>query len=161
MLARWLNAKFYISKYRPVPIEEHLVFDNAIYPAATSRAFYDTAASLSDVSQSRVEPCGVIDPSPTKELTNTLLNAVVALANETARSGYGALVFCSSRGGCERDAELISRVLPDLSEIAPETLEKREELLQSLRSTSTGLDPVLGRIILFGVAFHRACMSPW
>ncbi len=27
LLAEWLKAKFYIAKYRPIPIEEHLVYE--------------------------------------------------------------------------------------------------------------------------------------
>ena len=81
---------------------------------------------------------------------------MVALAHETARSGYGALVFCSSRAGCEADATLISQALPMLSEIDDhELVEKRLDLLTELRSTSTGLDRVLEKTIPRGVAFHR------
>jgi hypothetical protein len=44
LLAKWLDeAKFYISRYRPVPVEEHVVFDNAVYPASASNMFYKTA----------------------------------------------------------------------------------------------------------------------
>jgi DNA polymerase theta len=31
LIAGWLNAKFYILNYRPIPVEEHLVYENAIY----------------------------------------------------------------------------------------------------------------------------------
>jgi DNA polymerase theta len=44
----WLSgdAKYYQSKYRPVPIEEYLVYENSIYPASTSSAFFKTASQL-------------------------------------------------------------------------------------------------------------------
>jgi hypothetical protein len=159
-LAKWLdNAKFYISRYRPVPVEEHLVFDNAVYPASSSSRFYKTATQLNTQtqhpSQTKPEPSRLINRSPSKELNNPLVNAVVALANETARAGYGALVFCSSRVGCEKDAILISQVLPRAEEVNSLTTEKRDDLLNDLRSTSTGLDPNLKRTIPVGVAFHR------
>jgi replicative superfamily II helicase len=79
----------------------------------------------------------------------------VSLANETARAGYGALVFCSSRAGCERDAILISQVLPRGEEVDAGTMDRRRDLLSDLRSTSTGLDPVLEKTVPVGVAFHR------
>jgi replicative superfamily II helicase len=82
----------------------------------------------------------------------------VALANETARSGFGALVFCSSRLGCERDAILISQVLPKVEEIEPWVMEKRINLLNDLRSSATGLDSSLEKTVPFGVAFHRALL---
>jgi len=162
LLAKWLgSAKFYLSQYRPVPIEEHLVFDNAVYPASTSSRFYKTATQLNAQTQApspslpRPEPSRVIQTSLNKEFSNPLINAVVALANETARSGYGALVFCSSRAGCERDAVLISQVVPRVEETDVTTMGKRRELLSDLRSTSTGLDSVLEKTVPVGVAFHR------
>ncbi|TAQ89791.1 hypothetical protein B7494_g1900 [Chlorociboria aeruginascens] len=161
-LAKWLNnAKFYISKYRPVPIEEHLVFDNAVYPASSSSRFYKTATQLSVQSQTqaRPQPCRKILPSSSKQLKNPLINSVVSLANETARAGFGALVFCSSRSGCERDASLISQVLPRIEETDRAIMEKRRDLVNDLRSTSTGLDHVLERIIPLGVAFHHAGLT--
>lgn len=163
-------------------VEEHLVFDNAIYPAAISSRFIKTATHLIAQtqmpsqyvvftprnvrtmqllnqgitrSQTKMMPNRIIRRSPDKELSDPLVNAVVSLANETARSGYGALVFCSSRLGCERDALLISQVLPRDEETNECTIERRKDLLNDLRSTSTGLDSMLERTIPVGVAFHR------
>lgn len=138
-LAQWLgNARFYISKYRPVPIKEHLVFDNCIFLASSSKMFYTTASQVKITAQAspygKPEPTRIIKPSESLELKCPLINAVVALANETVRSGYGALVFCSSRTGCERDATLISQVLPLPEEIEPGTREKRNDLINDLRS---------------------------
>jgi replicative superfamily II helicase len=142
-----------------VPVEEHLVFDNAVYPASSTSRFYKTATQLNtqsrNPSQSKPEPARLITQSHSKELSSTLINAVVALSNETARAGYGALVFCSSRAGCEKDAIMISQVLPRAREIDSCTAEKRRDLLNDLRSTTTGLDPILEKIIPIGVAFHR------
>ena len=97
-----------------------------------------------------------IEPSPHKELQDTVLNSVVALACETARAGYGALVFASSRAVCESDALLISRALPAPHELDPLVLEKRLDLLNDLRSLSIGLDATLEQTIPAGVAFHHA-----
>ena len=71
LIADWLDAKFYVSKYRPVPIEEHLVFENKIYPAANSKEFFRTASQLSSFStqkclfQSRRSPLLRIKSSKT------------------------------------------------------------------------------------------------
>ncbi len=164
LLAKWLNGgKFYISRYRPVPVEEHLVFDNAIYPASSSSRFYKIATQLNAqtqdathiLTQSKPEAYKIIRQSESTELKTPLLNSVVALANETARSGYGALVFCSSRTGCERDAEIISQVLPQSDEVDKLVMDRRKDLLGDLQSTNAGLDQVLERTIPLGVAFHR------
>ena len=84
-----------------------------------------------------------------------MLRAVVALADETARQNYGVLVFSSSRAACESDALVISRVVPPFQEADPAIQEKRKDLLEELRSLSTGLDPVLEQTIPNGVVFHR------
>ena len=134
-----------------------------MYPAVSSNKFYKTAKDLAltssgmtqQASQIKPEPCRLIQSSPNKELSNNLVNAVASLAYETAHSGYGALVFCSSRAGCERDAILISQVMPRQDDVDPFIKDKRAELLADLRSTSTGLDPVLEKTVPVGVAFHR------
>ncbi|RKF57540.1 DNA polymerase theta [Golovinomyces cichoracearum] len=166
LLAKWLRARFYISQYKPVPIEEHLVFDNAIYPASTSSLFYKTAIELNNSarsqkppSQTSPSPCRIIKPSESKELKNPLVNSVVSLANETARAGYGVLVFCSSRMGCERNAKLISLVMPPVAEVDHMVMEDRINLLTNLRSTSVGLDHILEKTIPSGVAFHHAGLT--
>lgn len=165
LLAKWLRARFYISQYKPVPVEEHLVFDNAIYPASTSSMFYKTATQLhnsarsQEPSQPSPSPCRIIQPSNSKELQNPLLNSVVSLAYETAQAGYGALVFCSSRLGCERNASLISLVLPQSNEVDQIIMEKRIDLLNNLRSTSVGLDHILEKTVPRGVAFHHAGLT--
>ncbi|KAJ8059358.1 hypothetical protein OCU04_012312 [Sclerotinia nivalis] len=161
LLAKWLNnAKFYISNYRAVPVEEHLVFENAVYPASSANRFYETASQLNsqirgNAAKPLPEPHRRIQISQHRELNNPLLNSVVALANETARSGYGVLVFCSSRLGCERDALLISQVLPPVDAVDPIIMNRRRDLLSDLRNTSGGLDQVLEKTVLMGVAFHR------
>ncbi|THV49571.1 hypothetical protein BGAL_0188g00050 [Botrytis galanthina] len=165
LLAKWLNnAKFYISNYRAVPVEEHLVFENAVYPASSSNRFYKTASQLNSRNsgnsmQALPGPHRRIQTSQHKELSNPLINSVVALANETARSGYGVLVFCSSRLGCERDALLISQVLPLIDAIDPLLMHRRRDLLNDLRDTSSGLDQVLQKTVLMGVAFHHAGLT--
>jgi replicative superfamily II helicase len=86
------------------------------------------------------------------------LNSAVALANETARARYGALIFCSRRAGCESDALLINQVLPELRELADEVLERRKDLLNELRSAPTVIDHILEKAIPRGVAFHRTLL---
>ncbi|KAJ0164268.1 DNA polymerase theta [Colletotrichum tanaceti] len=96
-----------------------------------------------------------VEPSSHKEFQDPVLNAVVSLASETARAGYGALVFASSRYGCENDARWIARVMPTQDELDPDLVEERVDLLAELRSLGTGLDPVLEETVPMGVAFHQ------
>ena len=156
MLAKWLGAKFYVSNYRPVPIEEYIVFENTIYPATTSSAFFKTASQLNLTDQKiTTSPSRSILPSSHKELQKPVINAVVSLAIETVRAGYGALVFCSGRQGCQVDALLISEAMPSAREVDPDVLDRRKQVLTELRSLPVGLDSSLEKTIPRGVAFHR------
>ncbi|KAI0432995.1 P-loop containing nucleoside triphosphate hydrolase protein [Xylaria sp. FL1042] len=163
VLSTWLNAHMYRTFYRPIPVEEHLVHEGKIYPASNTRRMLKTASQLQQTSSSAFElhsqSVRTIQASPHKELQDPVLNAVVALANETVRSGYGVLIFCSSRQGCESDARIISRILPQANEVDPTILEKRSDLLGDLHSLPMGLDPNLAETIPAGVAFHHAGMT--
>jgi len=164
LLKNWLQGHSYETHYRPIPIEEHLVYDGKIYPAGTTASLLKTVTQLDSRTQAQpiqpaLEHLRIIKPSAHKELKDAVLNAVVALANETARAGFGVLVFSSSRAGAESDALLISRVLPAFSEASPTIQEKRLDLLNELRSIPTGLDANLEKTIPSGVAFHHAGLT--
>ncbi|KAL9571417.1 hypothetical protein ACKAV7_004755 [Fusarium commune] len=158
MMARWLEGHCYETRYRPVPIEEHLVYDGNIYPAGSTSSLIKTAAQLNSRStqtQAQMRPIRRIEPSTHKELRDPVLNAVVTLAHETAVAGFGALVFAGSRGMCESDARWISRAMPQPHELKAEVVDRRMDLLGELRSLNTGVDPVLEETVLYGVAFHQ------
>ncbi|WYZ34801.1 hypothetical protein EsH8_I_001077 [Colletotrichum jinshuiense] len=158
LLATWLGAHSYETRYRPVPIEEHLVYEGNVYPAATTSELLKTANQLKTGTQTLQQVSRAIrriETSSHKEFKDPVLNAVVSLASETARAGYGALVFASSRYGCESDARWISRVMSAQDELDPILVEKRADLLAELRSLGTGIDPVLEETVPTGVAFHQ------
>lgn len=160
MMAQWLGGHCYETRYRPVPIEEHLVYDGNIYPAGSTSSLIKTAAQLNSrttQTQAQTKPVRRIEPSTHKELRDPVLNAVVTLAHETAAAGFGALVFAGSRGMCESDARWISRAMPEPHEPKVEIVDRRMDLLGELRSLNTGVDPVLEETVLYGVAFHRKC----
>lgn len=161
LLARWLQAKFYIAKYRPIPIEEHLVYDNAIYPTASSKEFFRTATQLAAgdaVPTQRPQPLRTISKSDHRELQSPISNAVVALAVETALTGHGVLVFCSSRLGSERTAALISDAM-SVNHLDQEILGQRQDLLASLRALPGGFEATLSKTIPCGVGFHHAGLT--
>ncbi|KID99992.1 helicase and polymerase containing protein tebichi, partial [Metarhizium majus ARSEF 297] len=161
LLAAWLHGHTYETRYRPVPIEEHLVYDGKVFRAGPNDGLGHTPSQLSsqDVSAGKTAPVRQIENSRHKEFTDSVLNAVVSLAHETACVGYGVLVFAGSRGVCESDARWISRVMPELHELAADVLKKRLDLLGDLRSLSTGADPVLEETVLYGVAFHHPLLT--
>ncbi|KAL8990402.1 MAG: hypothetical protein Q9169_008130 [Polycauliona sp. 2 TL-2023] len=152
LLAKWLDAKFYESKFKPIAIDEYLVCDNMIYPSSTSSALFRAATQTSGSDWHLTTPCRTINTSPHKELHSPVKNAVVALAIETASQGFGALIFCGGRQACESIALLVSRAMPDCDK---PILEKRQDIIDDLRSTLMGLDAALEQTILRGVGFHR------
>ena len=161
LIARWLNAKHYISKYKPIPINEFLVFSNAIYPASSSSALLEQGGDKQSISPSGVAPCRLIRDSSSKELADPLSNAVVALAVETATAGFGALIFCRSRQRCQTTALLVSRAMPAEDFVSEDIRDKRKEIISDLRILPTGLDDDLAQTILKGVAFHRMYSTDW
>ncbi|KAL5594468.1 hypothetical protein BROUX41_001401 [Berkeleyomyces rouxiae] len=160
LLGRWVDGHAYVTKYRPVPIDEHLVYDSKIYPAANTLSLIKTAKELragtQQLSQQAPRAIRAIRPSIHSEFKDPVLNAVVALACETATRGYGVLVFSSSRSGCETVAKWISRALPDPEKLPFKILEPRLDLVDALAGLSTGLDHVLAEAIPHGVGFHHA-----
>ncbi|OAA39289.1 DNA-directed DNA polymerase theta [Beauveria brongniartii RCEF 3172] len=151
LMAKWLNAHSFETRYRPIPIEEHLVCNGAVFAADNPLGLPDT---INQLKNGVVKAIQTIAPSSHKELSDPVLNAVVTLAHETASAGYGVLVFAGSRGMTESVARCISRVMPDISEMHETILEKRIDLLDELRSLPTGLDHILEQTVLSGVAFH-------
>ena len=151
-----MNANFFISTYRPVPVDDYLVYENSIYPAATARQLFEVASSLSSVSPAdAITPHRTIDPSEDRRLANPITNAMVSLAVDTASAGYGALVFCGSRQGCQISAIIISKAMLMLP-AGEESLNRRQDLIADLRSLPCGLDPTLETIIVRGVGIHRS-----
>ncbi|ODA82927.1 hypothetical protein RJ55_01436 [Drechmeria coniospora] len=161
LMADWLDAHCYETRYRPIPITEHLVCDSKIYAAASFRELKRVPSQLGSqkLPAGRAGASGRILTSDHKEFANPVLNAVVSLAYETACTGYGALLVAGSRGVCESDARLISRVMPGPLQLSSAVLERRMELLTDLRALSTGVDPVLEETVLYGVAFHHVRAS--
>ena len=158
MLADWMQAKFYVSKYRPIPISEYLVYDNSIYSTQNTKDFFRTASQLNGIcpTQKPPNPFQTIEVSTHKELESAMNNAVVALAVETAVKGYGALVFCSSRQGSQTMASLIAQAMPPGT---PEILDKRMDMLAALQALPGGFESTFTKTIMSGVGFHHAGLT--
>ena len=160
LIADWLDAKFYVSKYRPIPIEEHLVYNNVIYPTANAKEFFRTASQLTceKATQRPLVAQRTIERSVHHELDNPPLNAVVALAVDTATSGYGAPVFCGSRQGTQTTATFISDSMPS-DNVARDTLEQRADVLAGLQTLPGGFESTFAKTIPAGVGFHHAGLT--
>lgn len=134
VLATWLKAQFYECAFRPIPLQEHLVYDNNVYS-------YDEKLVAK------------LPPSKLKELKDPVTNAIVSLAYGAVIEDHGVLVFCESRRRCEDVGKLLVKFMPAVDE---EVREKRMEVIRDLATTSTGLDLTLDKTVPAGVAFHHA-----
>lgn len=129
--------------------------ENAIFLASSCSQLWQGSSQLNVKDPfPNVQPLKKIRTSDCKELQSSTSNAVVALAVETAMAGFGALVFCSGRQNSQNMAELISSAMP-LDNVSDEILLRRHDVISDLRSLSVGLDEVLEKTVLRGVAFHR------
>ena len=141
-----------------VPIEEYLVYDRFIYPTSTLGTFSKTASQLNFTQPSLgIPPMRQIQVSDYIELRNSTLDAVVALAIETAAAGFGALIFCSGRQGCQTTAALIGEAMSN--DVDDEVLNQRQEVVSELRGLPVGLDEFLEKTVIRGVAFHHAGLT--
>ena len=138
-----------------MPIDEYLVVGNRIYPASTSSKLLELVDEQKPADSSSMPPLRTVNESKFKELTDNVVNAVVALAVETASAGYGALVFCRSRQRSQITALLVSRAMPGQKLISDDLVEKRKEIISELRNLPVGIDETLAKTIMNGVAFHR------
>ncbi|PWW73539.1 P-loop containing nucleoside triphosphate hydrolase protein [Tuber magnatum] len=137
VLATWLKAQFYECAFRPIPLQEHLVYDNNIYN-------YDGKLVTK------------IPSSEHKELKDPVTNAIVSLVRGAVIADHGVLVFCESRRRCEDVGKLLAKFMPAVDE---EVREKRMEIVRDLATTSTGLDFTLEKTVPTGVAFHHAGLT--
>lgn len=139
-----------------MPIEEYLACDHLIYRVSTSSSFFKAASqSTSTESLPAANAIRMIRTSEYKELKDPLSNAVISLAIETVKAGYGVLIFCGGRQACQSTALLVSEAMPGRLDITKDILDRRNDVLSDLRSLPVGLDEILGKTIIKGVAFHR------
>jgi len=138
ILGKWLKAAVYECNFRPIPLDEYLVYDGAVY--TNSHEFH-----------------AKIPPSEHKSRKEGVTNAIVALTLSAISEGHGVLVFCESRRRCEDLALLLLGFVPRICEADLAT--KRINVVGDLATTPTGIDPVLATSVPAGVAFHHAGLT--
>jgi replicative superfamily II helicase len=128
----------YECDYRPIPLDEYLVYNNAIH--TNSHELHSN-----------------IPPSEHKSLKDPVTNAIVTLVLSAVFEGHGVLVFCESRRRCEDLALLLLNFIPSTKNL--DLLEKRNDVVTDLATTPTGMDPVLEKSVPAGIAFHHAGLT--
>ncbi|KAG1702420.1 DNA polymerase theta [Nymphon striatum] len=156
VLARWLNADYYVTDYRPVPLTEYVKIGKTVYNSHTMKKV-------------RQIDCNFI---------STDTDHSILLSLETVTQGHGVLIFCPTKNWCEKLAQVIAKEFFEIGKPGSyfESLceenamitsllrsnlsgPQLKEVLVSLKNCPAGLDSVLSRTVPFGVAFHHAGLT--
>ena len=135
-IADWLDAKYVVSNWRPVPLKEGVFFGGRI-------KFSTVEEDDKDKEREVVSP--------------TIKEPVVALVLDTLEDGGQCLVFESTRKNAEAMAQKISKALVkalDVDEVSRDALTNLSQ-----RIAATGDMKIVQRLSKFvrsGVAFHHA-----
>ncbi|XP_076835722.1 DNA polymerase theta isoform X2 [Brachyhypopomus gauderio] len=147
LLAHWLSAELYHTDYRPVPLMEWVKIGPKLYDGCMSlvRPFTPTLPVKGDDDH------------------------IVSLCFETVQAGHSVLLFCPSKNWCEKLADSIAREFYHLhNQVKPSDTgglsvslnhEGLQDVVAQLKRTPAGLDQVLHRTVLWGVAFHHAGLT--
>lgn len=131
ILAKWLNAEMYETNFRCVPLTEYIKVEREVYN------IHDIHVPVRKITQKTQQ-----DP-----------DQVVELCQEVTRDKKSVLVFCATKNQAENCAKNVSKL------ITSEKDERRLELLENLRKTPCGLDPLLAVCCMQGIGYHHAGLS--
>eukprot|EP00094_Tigriopus_californicus_P010747 TCALIF_10365-PA protein Name:"Similar to POLQ DNA polymerase theta (Homo sapiens)" AED:0.03 eAED:0.03 QI:160/0.93/0.76/1/0.81/0.88/17/0/1134 len=154
LLALWLDADLFKTDYRPVPLTETIKVGNRIFSNQ-----FEFVRSL----------------KPQVHIENDS-DHLVYLCLETILCGHSVLVFCPTKNWCEKLADTVAKAFFQLGRPNPSDmdLDSREirakiqaeikgkelqEVMEQLKRSPAGLDPVLAKAISFGVAYHHAGLT--
>eukprot|EP01119_Soliformovum_irregulare_P015105 TRINITY_DN4206_c0_g1_i1.p1 TRINITY_DN4206_c0_g1~~TRINITY_DN4206_c0_g1_i1.p1 ORF type:complete len:645 (+),score=185.99 TRINITY_DN4206_c0_g1_i1:1315-3249(+) len=132
-IAQWMNAAYYISDFRPVPLVESFKWKNHLYN------------SKGEV---------------VRELTKMKNDSedLYQLVEEVIKENNSVLVFCGTKKETQETATCLCQFFP--STTLEDKKEDKLLLLQNLRfANSGGIDPVLRKSIPYGVAFHNSSLT--
>ncbi|GMH42021.1 hypothetical protein BSKO_09940 [Bryopsis sp. KO-2023] len=159
----WLKARLFVTNYRPVPLDQHVVRDGKIYKLKTGeKAGSRSNPSAPDESFQQIRQLAQSHDRDRDRL--------VPLVAEAVSRKESVLVFCQSRKQCENCARMLCEFLPGachLHEVA-ETKEhekrkpavQRENLVRRLQDSMVGYpNPLLEKLVQNGVGYHHAGMT--
>lgn len=163
-VAKWLNAQLYVTHYRPVLLNEHIVIDHKIM-----------SIKRPSIDQCEFNPIRIIDPKIYTIEAQTM-SVLIQLSIETILDGHSCLVFCSTKSSCESLARSISKTIFEIGKktnaakteqekLAKERLsailefEKITSLIDLLRKSTGGCDRNLELATRFGCAYHHAGLT--
>jgi hypothetical protein len=168
-LARWLDADLYVTDFRPIPLSESVVCGGQVHNGRGDRL---RTLAFEDDKDREGDP-----------------DAVGLLCAEAVAAHKSALVFCATKKATQHCANLIAGSLARSAARARARtakppadgsgtggrgavvegsvegegqemlVQQRQEVLEQLRAAPSGMDAMLSKTILQGVAFHHAGLT--
>ncbi|XP_046392889.1 DNA polymerase theta [Ischnura elegans] len=153
LLASWLQADLYQTSFRPVPLRELIKLGKTIYDNEMKEIC-------------RVD-CGLSIKGDADDVTFLCL--------ETIAQGFSVLIFCPTKNWCEKLAETVAKdfffigtsslpVAEDGRKLVEKFIQQLNksplsEVIDKLKRSPAGLDPILAKTVSLGVAFHHAGLT--
>lgn len=131
--ASWLNADYYNTNFRPIPLFEYYKIGDTLY---------DSSNNVLTHLKSNIPE----DP-----------DFLVSTIQPVIDNNGSVLVFCNSREQCRRSAFLIAKYLKIKDDEVIK--QKRDNILKQLHKSFCGLDPELQKLINVGIAYHHAALT--
>ena len=139
VFSKWLNASIYITDFRPVPLIEYVKVGNKIYDK-----------NLEEV-RTLDSPYSVKDPEQ-----------IIDICIETLIDNNSVLIFCSSKRNAELLCRKLASIMPnELCEKLSKNLNRSQisNIINQLKRTPGGLDPVLENSVPSFVAYHHSGLT--
>ncbi|KAF0975219.1 hypothetical protein FDP41_005972 [Naegleria fowleri] len=156
-LANFLNAHLFVTDYRPVPLSEYLVHKEKVY-SVCSKSNGKSHSSNSGNDMKHGEAL-LVRELPKPNIANMKLpERFEIFILPLLDTNFSTLIFCSSKAKCKSYAKFIATQY-FRENIAEHLRQQRQEEINRLRFSSSGLDPDLKICLEHGVGFHYSSLT--
>ena len=166
-LAGWLDARLFVTNFRPVPLVEHVVAGGTVHARRRDATLAEADGNANGNDGARRHPMFDATRQVPASLTIDAMNAArvgerdrvaARLVAESWRLGHSCLVFCPSRNKTRDLAGALARALGGSANDGDASVARaRETLLRKLAAAAEGRpDPDLVAAARVGVGFHHA-----
>lgn len=132
-LSKWIDAKVFVTEWRPVVIRERVIAGNQVLDAPSGAIIGEIACQSKKAIQIIPEVCF-----------------------QNCEQRLQTLVFCPSRASCVAIANNVAKRLPTQSHPQTDRSVELAELIASLKEHDYSMDSSTEEMIYKGIMFHHA-----